>query len=735
MTDRSPSPRRAIRFGVFELDLHAAELRKAGARLSLPAQSFEVLSLLLERPGDLVTREELRQRLWPNGTFVDFEHGLNAVVNRLRDTLGDSADRPRFIETVPRRGYRFVGGVEAPPALPPAAVEPSPPPSVDRRSIASFVPWRRHTLVTAALAALLVIGIGMWLFWRAPAVNAPPAKVVRLTTLAGTEDWPAFSPDGQQVAFGWEGEKRDNIDVYVTLVGSRNVRRLTTDPADDYAPSWSPDGLHVAFLRKAGSVAYVHVTSALGGPDLKVSDFPVAGSVSFSPAASQITWSPDGQYIVAGRDPRASVGTSAGIYLIPARGGAPRALTRPKHPTFDFSPAFSWDGRRLAYASCGKFDAFSPMYYPTNCYVRVVDVDGTFRQTAPSRSLTRQPMDQLDGLAWTRDGKSVVFYQAGHDVDLWRVSLAGDSPPERIEVAGSNATHPATVASQDRLLFAQYDGEAHLYRFKVGRPIEQVAPSSSFEGDPHFSPDGSQIAFASGRSGDVTIWVAATDGSGARQLTHGTWYWQGSPHWSPDGRSIAFDAFDFDGRVHIWAIDAEGGKPRRVTTHAGDQTVPTWSRDGEWIYFSGDPAPRREIWRVRATGGQPEQVTRTGSGLLGIEAADGTALLYQPTNADSPLLLMPLAGGQSRQLVDCVRASAFATAGTTVVYVACSPGANPAIHALDMASSRDRLLGRLEKFEPDQPPISLAVSPDGKTILYRGVTRKGGDLMMIENFR
>jgi DNA-binding winged helix-turn-helix (wHTH) protein len=108
MTDRSGSAPRVIRFGVFELDLHARELRKAGVRLRLPAQSVEVLTLLLERSGDLVTREELRERLWPTGTFVDFEHGLNAAVNRLRDTLGDSADRPRFVETMPRRGYRFV---------------------------------------------------------------------------------------------------------------------------------------------------------------------------------------------------------------------------------------------------------------------------------------------------------------------------------------------------------------------------------------------------------------------------------------------------------------------------------------------------------------------------------------------------------------------------------------------------------------------------------------------------
>ena len=172
----SPGPAlRVIRFGAFALDLHAGELRKAGVRLSLPAQSFHVLALLVERPGDLVTREELRQRLWPAGTFVDFDHGLNAVVNRLRDTLGDSADRPRFIETVPRRGYRFVAAVEGLAATSARRVEPSPRPSVDRRMIAPFVPSRRYTLRLSRCCALLVIGVGMWLFWRAPAVNSAPA--------------------------------------------------------------------------------------------------------------------------------------------------------------------------------------------------------------------------------------------------------------------------------------------------------------------------------------------------------------------------------------------------------------------------------------------------------------------------------------------------------------------------------------------------------------------------------
>ena len=112
MAEVPATVRRPLRFSSFELDLHSGELRKAGVLVGLQEQSLKVLAELLERPGDLVTREQLRQRLWPNGTFVDFEHGLNAVINRLRETLGDSAESPRFIQTVPRRGYRFIAPVE-----------------------------------------------------------------------------------------------------------------------------------------------------------------------------------------------------------------------------------------------------------------------------------------------------------------------------------------------------------------------------------------------------------------------------------------------------------------------------------------------------------------------------------------------------------------------------------------------------------------------------------------------
>src|SRR5258706_10222451 len=122
--DRPVHPSKITRCGVFEIDLKAFELRKHGLRLKLSEQPFQILAILLERPGEIVTRDELRERLWPGDTFVDFDHGLNNAVMRLREVLGDSSDRPRFIETLPRRGYRFIAPVELKsPALDNAALE------------------------------------------------------------------------------------------------------------------------------------------------------------------------------------------------------------------------------------------------------------------------------------------------------------------------------------------------------------------------------------------------------------------------------------------------------------------------------------------------------------------------------------------------------------------------------------------------------------------------------------
>ena len=181
-----------MRFGAFEVDLAAAELRKGGVRLRLQEQPFQVLAALLEVPGQVVSREALTRRLWPDGTVVDFDRGLNAAVTRLRQVLSDSAETPRYVETVARRGYRFIATVETPTIEPLAAVPP----------IAT--PPRRRSVVWIwnAAALMLVAGVAaVILYRREPASSGQPFQVVPLTAEAGSEWWPTLSPEGNQVAF------------------------------------------------------------------------------------------------------------------------------------------------------------------------------------------------------------------------------------------------------------------------------------------------------------------------------------------------------------------------------------------------------------------------------------------------------------------------------------------------------------------------------------------------------
>jgi DNA-binding winged helix-turn-helix (wHTH) protein len=192
MADVSKPTRQPLRFSSFELDLLSGELRKAGVLVSLQEQSLKVLTGLLDRPGDLVTREQLRQRLWPDGTFVDYEHGLNAVINRLRETLGDSADVPRFIQTVPRRGCRFIAPVEGAAATPGGE-------SASHVTIAGPKPGRTDAMpartgrATAIAVAVLLLVVAAVVYRRSPSTSSAPLRLSPLTRLAGLESGPAIN--------------------------------------------------------------------------------------------------------------------------------------------------------------------------------------------------------------------------------------------------------------------------------------------------------------------------------------------------------------------------------------------------------------------------------------------------------------------------------------------------------------------------------------------------------------
>jgi serine/threonine protein kinase len=600
--------------------------------------------------------------------------------------------------------------------------------------------WR--WVAVAAVSALVVMALAVaWTVMKRDHAEGP-ARLVAVTTVPGSEVMPSMSPDGDSVAFSWEGESHaaglpTSRHIWVTIIGASEYRELTSGPDDDWSPSWSPDGRQIAFLRvprgQVSGQGAVYVVSPLGGPARRIG--------SPTPVFSQLSWSPDSRWIAA-PGYRVSNDVSSrpgGLQLIPVDGGTVRTITTPQKVGYDAFPSFSSDGR-LAYASCEK-EVTPP------CDVYVVDLGIDFESKTPARRVTHLPgpFHTIHGIAWAPDEQSILFaaspmsvFGSGLGAQLRRVSLNGDEAPTPIDAAPWGSFGPSVNRNRNRLIFGQDRTNIDIFRFEGTHPPQPVVASSFEDYAPSFSPDGRRIAYESSRSGVAReIWVSDPDGSNAVQITrssatHGS---AGNPSWRPDGRRLVFSSMDSSGRTDLFTADPDGNAREQLTDDPFTDAVPTWSHDGRWIYYRQDRPDGRNIVRVSEKGGAPERLTK-GEGLYPVESWDGTTLLFTKTEGTSPLYAMPASGGDEKRLLDCVMSRALAvTAPNQLFYLGCTEGAAPVVlHKRDLSTGRDEILGTIEK-GPRNVFLGLAVSPDGNTILYARFSGDGSDLMMLENFR
>jgi Tol biopolymer transport system component/DNA-binding winged helix-turn-helix (wHTH) protein len=729
MAEVSPSAG-LIRFGVFELDRQSGELRKAGVRVALQEQAFQVLTVLLERPGDLVTRDELRQRLWPHGTFVDFEHGLNAVVNRLRDTLGDSADAPRFVETVPRRGYRFIAPVDTRVKERDVSDRPGGESGHTRADVgesgSGIRPRSKRPPGNVIWLAIVALTVGMavspFVFRLWPSPRAP-IRTTPFTTLPGQERHPSFSPDGNQLAFVWDGETGDNDDIYIKVIGAEVPLRLTTHPAADRNPVWSPDGRQIAFTRASEEGSGIFVTSALGGPERKI--VPLRASLDESAAGP--SWSPNGQ-LLAVTDIAEPHG-SPSLFIVAIETRARRKLTAPPQDAVgDFAPAISPDGRTVAFIRVGAAGG-----------IYVVPVGG-----GEPRLLTSEQRWWVERLAWTADGRHLVFSSSsgapGSSSSLWKVSASGGTP-ERLAIGGDNAANPTISSRGDRLAYEQHLQDANIWRIEVPtstqsrRSMTKLIASTRHEAGPQFSQDGTKIAFHSDRTGTFEIWVCDRAGSSLVQLTSFGGPLVGTARWSPDNRHIAFDVSE-NGRSDIYVADVDASVPRRVPSETSDEMVPSWSPDGRWIYFASNRTGRLEVWKVPAAGGSDVQVTKRG-GFAAFESKDGRFVYYSKGVDTDGLWRVAVNGGEEGPVLAFPKAGLWgywALVEKGIYFVNTDARPQPALEFLSFSSHQvvdvAGLNGKPIPFES-----GMAVSPDGRWILYTQEDHRSSDIMLVENFR
>ncbi len=592
--------------------------------------------------------------------------------------------------------------------------------------------WIGAAIILALVILALVIRSPVWLRSDRPKTEppAPAPKTVPFTSFPGQELKPAFSPDGNQLAFMWNGETSGNFDIYVKLIGAGAPLRLTTNPAEDFGPNWSPDGRYIAFYRQTAGGAGIFMVPALRGPERKLGQS--AASFEF---ASPLAWSSDGKSLAiedqnSPQEPRA-------IFLLSTETREKRRLTSPPAQYFDRFPAFSPDGQSLAFIrfrSLGVGDIY------------VLPVAGGHPPRGEPRRLTFDERG-IWGLDWTPDGRSIVFStnRAG-DRSLWRISATASSSsgvPERLPAGGENAYSPSVSRQGHRLAYEHYGSDLNIWRIevpsstrrsstgKVSPPTKLIA-STRNDRNPQFSPDGKKIVFVSLGSGSDEIWMCDSEGTNHVQLTSFGGPPVRSPRWAPDGQRIAFESAK-EGHGDIYLVSAEGGAPHRLTTEPSNDVWPSWSKDGRWIYFGSDRSAAWQVWKAPAQGGRAVQVTKKG-GREAFESPDGKFVYYAKPDALG-LWRVPVEGGEETQVLDQGDQGFWALLDRGIYFL--NPKATrPVIEFFSFATRRLTEIAVVPKeANTVGGGYGFAVSTDGRWILYVQVDHTESDIVLVENFR
>lgn len=719
---RSP---RFVRFGVFEIDLKNRELRKRGLKIRLQQQPFEVLVALLERPGEVVTRDELRERIWPEDTFVDFDHSLRTAILKIRRSLGDAADSPRFIETVPRQGYRFIPPGEA--ELIDGELE------ADHRLAFRLFRWDWAVL---SMMVLFLVAVGIWHYsTRQPESNLQ-FRVVPLTSHPDNEWMGSFSPDGNQVTFTrcepgtWILE--GNCDLYVKQLYSEQALQLTTYPWLDWRGAWSPDGRWIAFLRyPPEGLATYFVISPLGGPERKLMDtVPPGAFVPFF--GNVISWMPDGRRLVVTLKP--SEEEPLCLTLVALETGEQRRLTSPPLDILgDSNPAVSPDGHLLVFSRMTLLDSGDLFLLKLS--------DGAEILAEPVRITSSPTMYGYP--IWSDEGRAIIFTSPE---GLWRMAVSekGAGEAERIVLPeGQQLMHPAISGDGRYLAYSRANLSEDIVRLGLSAPGRAIGASKKFASStrndvwPEYSPDGERIAFVTDRSGRAEIWTCDAEDSNLLRVTSTAGPLIGKPAWSPDRGWIAFPS-NPDGLWGVFVVSARGGVPRRLVTARpgegwfGGFSV-AWSDDGNWIYYCSGGTEGYGLWKVPSTGGEPVRLSKESEESWVNPVRSDEFYFLKPLWQDHhSLWKLRLMDGSESKVLDSVFRHNYSVGAAGVYFIAGREPEDNCYHVefLEFASGQ---ITRLTEVEDTS--FGMSIAPDGGSLLYTQRSNMVSDVMLVENFR
>jgi serine/threonine protein kinase/dipeptidyl aminopeptidase/acylaminoacyl peptidase len=601
-------------------------------------------------------------------------------------------------------------------------------------AIAQPSPFRRRAIWVAAAFALCALGVA---FWRAlPSQSAGDKPVLLqsspLDSEPASETAPAFSPDGATMVYA-----SDLGSPGIHHIVTRSVAGLATGGAglnqpltltsalwDDTNPVWSPDGSRIAFLRTTAGNLQAIAMPAGGGPEHVIASLPSA----LPSARKYMTWAPDGQALVALHRLEGSFGIR--LYRFPIAGGTEQPLTEGPDGAQDVSPAFSPDGRWLAFLRWENGATYELWIVP--------------QPGGKAKLLVTSPVP-ITTFAWRPDNRTIVYGGGAISTgELRQVTTDGRSTLAPFVLEG--ASDQIAIASKGaRLAYVLQNLDANIWRVPLDRnnslPPEKLFASVREEMDPTISPDGTSIAFVSNRSGHWNLWTGNPDGKGLRELAAESLL-PFHPAWSRDSREIAFES-KAAGKSEIWLISAAGGLPSRLISIPGGAEVPSWSRDGKRILFYTNSDGTREIWEVAATGGTPVQLTHGGS-YDPSESPDGHYLYYG--SAPSPgvwrVALAPRLpdGSLAKRDGELIRETLpvtghrFWALGRRGIYFVDAQRTSAVLKVVDLATRKVTVLATLAK-PPAKFTRGLSISPDERYALYCEDDVDRYEIRVVENFR
>ena len=597
------SSAKILRFGVFEADLQTGELRKKGVKVPLQDQPFQVFAILLENSGELVMREELRRRVWPEDTFVDFDHALNTAITKIRMALGDEADNPRFVETLPRRGYRFIAPVDKPAFKAPAAAGPATEATQEVGKPSFFRPR-----MAIAFLSVVAIAVLVWVLWRHP--SRTTEVVERKLTANSLENGvksAAVSPDGKLLAYS------DNTGLYLKEIRTGETHRVplpqnfSADVSD-----WFPDGSHLLVSQQEQpDKLNLWSVSVFGGTPRQLTNNGAGGSVS-----------PDGAHIAF-----QSHGYGQEEWVMRSDGTEPVKVASDKS-SWVGQPTWSPDGNRVAYIRD------SEMY---NARVTAVEVN----EWRNGRAQTFFSDNRLGpSLHWLPDGRLV--YVMGDEIDhhgasIWTVPFPpsgkpGEPPKRATRGVGwiwqLSASHDGKV-----LTFLRENSVSSAYLAALAPDGTQLLAHRRLtldenENDPFaWTPDGKAVLFSSDRNGTSAIFKQPTDQPLAESLTTSAEQLK-QPRVTPDGSEILYistpKSASLETPSSLFAIPIGGGAPRLVLKDVGIWNVQCANAPLNFCLYSVAKGDDMETFRFDVKNGKSSYPSQVDPGCNWSLSPDGS---------------------------------------------------------------------------------------------------------------